>query len=153
MKSFIFIHCFLPKQSKRSLSFTCNSLIKHNNMETVIHLQLAKIRRSFVKFVERRSLFIFFILLGFNDSRMLLKYYSLSNQHGIWKFIPHRAEYIPQSEFYPIERQILPETRIKRAISDPAIGHENLSNDHQPIRARQISLRFAISNIYLTNCM
>ena len=54
---------------------------------------------------------------------MLLKY-SLSNQHGIWKFIPHRAEYIPQSEFYPIERKILPKTRIKRAISDPAIGHE-----------------------------
>ena len=29
MNSAKFIHCFLPEQSKLSLSFTCNSLFKH----------------------------------------------------------------------------------------------------------------------------
>ena len=29
----LFIHCFLLKQSKRSLSFTCSSVFKHNKME------------------------------------------------------------------------------------------------------------------------
>ena len=47
--SFKFIHCFLPKQSKRSFSFTLNLLFKHNKMEMVIHSQLAKIRPSSVK--------------------------------------------------------------------------------------------------------
>ena len=37
MNSFKFIHCFLPKQSKRSFSFIGNSLFTYNNMEMVIH--------------------------------------------------------------------------------------------------------------------
>ena len=49
MNSFKLIHCFLPKQSKRSLSFTCNSFFKYVNVEMVIHSQLAKVRPSSVK--------------------------------------------------------------------------------------------------------
>ena len=49
MNSFKFIHCFLPTQAKRFLSFTCNSLFKYINMEIFIHRQLAKIRPSSVK--------------------------------------------------------------------------------------------------------
>ena len=48
MISFKFIHCFLPKQLKRFF-FTCNLLFIHNDMERVIHSQLAKIRLSSVK--------------------------------------------------------------------------------------------------------
>ena len=49
MISFKFIHCLPPKQSKRSLSFTCNSLFKHNDMEMPIRLHLAKMRALSVK--------------------------------------------------------------------------------------------------------
>ena len=49
MNSFKFIHCFLSKQSKRSLSFTSNSLFKRIGMQMAIHSQLAKVRPSSVK--------------------------------------------------------------------------------------------------------
>ena len=79
MNSFEFIHCFLPKQSKRSLSFTCNSLFKHNNTEMIIHSQLAKIRPSSLQNLENAGLLgqscMFFILLGFDDNNVLLKYF------------------------------------------------------------------------------
>ena len=38
MNSFKFTHCFLSKQSKRSLSFICNFPFKPNNMEMAIQL-------------------------------------------------------------------------------------------------------------------
>ena len=44
---FIQIHSLLSP--KRSLSFTCNSLLKHNNMGMVMHSQMAKIKPSSVK--------------------------------------------------------------------------------------------------------
>ena len=72
MNSFKVIHSFLPKQSKMCLSFTSNSLFKHINMETAIRPQLAKIRPSSVILGQKCT---FFILLGFNDSKVLLKYF------------------------------------------------------------------------------
>ena len=79
MNSFMFIHCFLPKQSKRSFSFTCNLPFKQSDMEMVIRCQLAKIRPSAVKNLKVAGPFrqkcTFFILLGFDDSNVLLKYF------------------------------------------------------------------------------
>ena len=59
-----------------SLFSTCSSFFKRNNIETVVHSQFAKLRLSLCKILDNASLVgqkcISFILLGFNDNKMLL---------------------------------------------------------------------------------
>ena len=77
MISFKFIHCLLPKQSKRSLSFTW----KHNNMEMVNILAIDKNKTLICETLDntgvkgRLQKCKFFILLGFNNNKVLLKYF------------------------------------------------------------------------------
>ena len=70
---------FSPKTFEKSLSFICNSLFNYNNMEMVIHSQLAKIGPSSLKIwrmqVPWDKSVYFLILLGFNDNKVLLKYF------------------------------------------------------------------------------
>ena len=72
-----FIHCLLPKRSKRSLSFTW----KHNNMEMVNTLAIDKNKTLICETLNNTGVMgrlqkcKFFILLGFNNTKVLLKYF------------------------------------------------------------------------------
>ena len=70
-----------------------------------------------------------------------------TTSHGIWRFIPHRGDYIPRSEarcgINPISHGwlldkyfILSKGNFKqnKTLKNMAIGYENLFDVHKPIR-------------------
>ena len=63
MNSFKLIHCFLPKQSKRFLSFTCNSLFKHLKdvrESKTLHTEVFKVQYIIIQAIlSRKSMKIF----------------------------------------------------------------------------------------------
>ena len=78
MNSFKFIQCFLPKQSKSSLLFTCNMLFKCNNRNGCT-FAIGKSKTYICKILENtgplRGECLLFIPLGSNENRVLLTYF------------------------------------------------------------------------------